>query len=407
MPESNNGWILNADQIANAVNQSASNAQSALSGINGNEFLYTSNYLDVSANFLRREATDWKRKIADDKQLLDYYSSENDIIGDTALSARDAVLNAVYDLSNIADMMMAEVDSFCLAGIPNVSGIAVSALQEYTTEYIFNQLFNPILNAFELIQPLASNMFNLPNLPIVGNLSQIITNIINVTGVLARLPKGVLESARKKAEENPESFPEYARHIIGDIVDKIVTAFKEVIEIIKTFVQNIQLGLLVMALNIINSLIPVAQDIMQLAQSAYDLIKNLMMSQAKLFEYFYKMLEQKLKDMWNVICYANTALFNSPESEDMINFIKQDIEYCNGQLQQIDNRFREIDQVREQVANSEAVQNANEFIKSVDSAKRGTNILNSRVLKAELQYAKDDAIRKLSLNVDNQVSQRY
>lgn len=407
MPESNNGWILNAEQIANAVNQSASNVQSALSGINGDEFLYTSNYLDVSANFLRREATDWKRKIADDKQLLDYYSSENDIIGDTALSARDAVLNAVYDLSNIADMMMAEVDSFCLAGIPNVSGIAVSALQEYTTEYIFNQMFNPILNAFELIQPLASNMFNLPNLPIVGNLSQIITNIINVTRVLARVPKGVLESARKKAEENPESFPEYARHIIGDIVDKIVTAFKEVIEIIKTFVQNIQLGLLVMVLNIINSLIPVAQDIMQLAQSAYNLIKNLMMSQAKLFEYFYKMLEQKLKDMWNVICYANTALFNSPESEDMINSIKDDIEYCNGQLQQIDNRFREIDQVREQVANSEAVQNANEFIKSVDSAKRGTNILNSRVLKAELQYAKDDAIRKLSLNVDNQVSQRY
>ena len=262
---------------------------------------------------------------------------------------KQEIQSAIEELRQTRDEMWNEVEEFAI-GMVTLSNYTGKGMTE---EELFSMLFDPLQAALQPILDFLPNL-GLPEIPIIGNLTQIIKKISDMGRMIRRLPQEYVDAARKEAEEAKAAEKELAaaqkterqrgmgwwdrraddfkNSQFGKICKEIVDILGEVLHIIAMIAQNVTLFAILELIKLLKPVLDAFQiavgTVVTLLENAYTLIRTLIYSSAQLLRYFYKMLEKKLTQLWDILVYVCSGGWSLPENL-MISAAYGDIVCCN------------------------------------------------------------------------------
>lgn len=276
-----------------------------------------------------------------DYALLSSYVQGNADIDLSNLKISEDLHNVVVQLEKIKEEMKAEMN-FEKFGDAIVSSAESSfqAGRESAVETL-QTMIDPLTAAVLALQDSVLTKMGIPEVPVIGNIQQIIVKIGEIGRVVSRLSSEDRENAKKAAKkEAEESGGNMVERLYEDsIVDKIVTelrnTFWEVLELLQKIIACIEPFLLMMLLEKLKPVIDyfglAVGEIYGIAENAYTVGKMLIFNQAKLLDLFAEAIRSKIEDLWDIVRYFIHG--GELPNDAMISAIAKDIVCCDFDIQ--------------------------------------------------------------------------
>lgn len=291
-------------------------------------------------------------QIDEDKELLEQYQNNKSETISIGTQIKNEILSALTELERTKAEMEAELESFALGMLESFLEHANS--QDVATE-MFNMIFDPFIAALDPLMEVVGSV-GLPEVPIIGNLKTIIQKIAKTGQIISKLPKEVREAARKEAEaqKNAEKaaaesekalrqdgmswwerqVDDFENSPFGKVCKEIVEIFKQIVDIIIMICQCAAMAALMMLLEKLKPILNALGDIIAIISNVQTVMRMLLYSSAQMIKYFYKMLEEKLTDLWNIVRYVIDGGWSLPVN-GMISAIHADMLCCEFEMSSI------------------------------------------------------------------------
>lgn len=298
-------------------------------------------------------------QIEEDRVLLEEYKNQKSETLNIGAMVKEELMKTINELQNTKNELEKELDAF--AGVLWDEFVSHAS---QSPEEIFNQIFEPFLQALTPLMEVVSSV-GLPEVPIIGNIQNIIQKIAKTGQLIAKLPKEVRDAARKEAEAKKKVEQElrkaeadaataerklkqenqnmswwerqkddFKNSPIGKVILEIVEIFKQVLQIITMICQCALYAAILMILEKLKPIIGMLGDVVALVTNAYTVLKMLMFSQAQMLKFFYKMLEEKLSELYGIVTYVIDGGWSLPVNF-MISAIYADMLCCEYDISSI------------------------------------------------------------------------
>lgn len=298
-------------------------------------------------------------QLEEDKTLLSSYKDQKSETIQIGMAIKNQIINTINELENTKNDLEKELQEF--------AGIVWDEFTDHagrSAEDIFNEIFEPFMQALTPLMDLVGSV-GLPEVPIIGNLQAIIQKIAKTGQLISRLPKEVREAARKEADEQKKLEKErrtaeaeaaeaerkykqvdqnmswwdrqkddFRNSPFGKIILEIVEIFTQVIHVVWMICQCSVYAALLMLLEKLKPLLSQLGDIIALISNAFSVMKMLMLSSAQMIRFFYKVLEEKLSELWNVVRYVIDGGWSMPIN-GMISAVYADMICCEFEISSI------------------------------------------------------------------------
>lgn len=295
----------------------------------------------------------------EDAALLSTYKEQKSDTQNIGLMIKNEILKSIEELRATKDELEKELEEFAGVVWDEFSDSANQSAMD-----IFNQIFDPLMQAITPLMDLVGSV-GLPEVPIIGNLQSIIQKIAKTGQLISRLPREVRNAAREEAEKQKKAHKELAKaqadteeaerkykqvdqnmtwwdrqmddfknSPIGKILLEIVEVFIQVIEVLKMICQCAVYAALIMLLEKLKPLLQQLGTIISIITNALTVMKMLMFSSAQLIRFFYKVLEEKLSELWNIVRYVIDGGWSMPVN-GMISAIHADMICCEFEMSSI------------------------------------------------------------------------
>lgn len=295
----------------------------------------------------------------EDDALLSSYKEQKSETVQIGMMIKSQILGAINELQRGRDDLEKELEEFA-----GVVWDEFASHSSRTAEDVFNDIFDPFLQALTPLMDVVGSV-GLPEVPIIGNLQTLIQKIAKTGQLISRLPKTMRDAAKKEADEQRElekkriaaetefadaerkykqvdknmtwwdrQMDDFKNSPFGKILLEIVEIFKQVIQVVIMICQCAVYAALLMLLEKLKPLLQQLGDIIALISNALSVMKMLMLSSAQMVRFFYKMLEEKLSDLWNVVRYVIAGGWSLPVN-GMISAIHADMICCEFEMSSI------------------------------------------------------------------------
>ena len=295
----------------------------------------------------------------EDAALLSSYKEQKEDFQNIGLMIKNEILKSVEELRQTKDELENELAAFAGVVWDDFTNHANQSAMD-----IFNQIFDPLMQAITPLMDVVSNV-GLPEVPILGNLQAIIQKIAKTGQLIAKLPKEVRAAARQEMEDKKKAEKElrkaqaeadeaarkykqinenmswwdrqmddFKASPFGKIVLEIVDIFMQVIEVLKMICQCAVYAALMMLLEKLKPILQQLGDIIALISNALTVMKMLMLSSAQMIRFFYKMLEEKLSELWGLVQYVIGGGWSMPVNA-LISAVHADMICCEFEMSSI------------------------------------------------------------------------
>lgn len=357
----------------------------------------------------------------EDAVLLSSYKEDKSEFENIGLTIKNEILKSIDELRQTKDELEQELAAF--------AGVVWDEFSDHATQSamdIFNQIFDPLMQAITPLMDVVSNV-GLPEVPILGNLQAVIQKIAKTGQLISKLPRDVRNAARqemadkKKAEKElrkaqadadeaerkykqinenmtwwDRQMDDFKASPFGKIVLEIVDIFMQVLEVLTMICQCAVYAALLMLLEKLKPLLQQLGDIIALISNALSVMKMLMFSQAQLIRFFYKMLEEKLSELWGLVQYVIGGGWSLPVN-GLISAVHADMICCEFEMSSINmeiGRLQLDHKIENDVSNREMWQQRINSLTAAAEQNSGPNDLDpfaaqaAEYVKRELQKAR-------------------
>lgn len=203
-------------------------------------------------------------------------------------------------------------------------------------------IVDPLVESVTMLQDSILNKMQIPDLPIIGSIQDILKEIANIGRVVSKVDPQLREEARNRAKKEKEEANKnkgwfasvYEDSWLEAIVNEIVEIIRQVILLIKDIISLIQPFLLMMLLDILKPVIEafglVIGEIYGICASVVELGKMLIYNQAKLLDMFAQAIIEKISEIWDIFRYV---MYGGALPKDaMISALAGDIVSCNFEI---------------------------------------------------------------------------
>ena len=300
----------------------------------------------------------------EDKVLLSTYKEDKVKIEQIGFDIKEQIKTVVEEIENTVSSLESELLN---AGLGLVNTFKSQAT--LTPEEIFNMLFEPFMQALEPLMSIIGTV-GLPEIPVIGNIQNIIQQIAKTGSIISKLPKQVREAARaeaklkkqkeeleKKKKETSDQLAEaqnaqkegsswdrpseFAKSRLGKIVNDIVSIFWDVLKIITMICECAVIAAIMMLIEKIKPIVGALGNIVAIITSAQTVMKMLILSASQMVRYFYKMLVDKLSELWDIISFVVDGGFSLPVNA-LISGVHADMICCEFEMSSINMKIDDI-----------------------------------------------------------------
>lgn len=326
----------------------------------------------------------------EDAALLSSYKEQKSDFQNIGFTIKNEILKSIDELRQTKDELESELAAF--------AGVVWDDFADHANQSamdVFNQMFDPLMQAIAPLMDVVSNV-GLPEVPILGNLQAVIQKIVKTGKLISKLPREVRDAARQEmadkknvekelrkaqadADEAARKYKQINQNMrwwdrqvddfkaspFGKIILEIVDIFMQVIEVLKMICQCAVYAALIMLLEKLKPLLQQLGDIIALISNALTVMKMLMLSSAQLIRFFYKMLEEKLSELWGLVQYVIGGGWSLPVN-GLISAVHADMICCEFEMSSINMEINRLELDHKVDIDAEIQKNWEKYSKSLE-----------------------------------------
>jgi len=275
-----------------------------------------------------------------DYSLLSGYVYGNANASDSSFDISKFFSDVIAQLEKIKEQMQAEMNwEKFVDTLGDTFTSAFQAGRENAMDKL-TAMLDPLTAAVVTLQDAVLTKMGIPDIPVIGNIQQILVKLGDIGRVVSRLPAETRAQARKAAKEEEEKKGGsalarlYENSILEKIVNQLVDLFWQALDLLKQIINCIYPFLLMM---LIEKLKPVIEffslalgEIVGIAENAYTVAKMIIFNQAQLLNLFAETIRSKVEELWDVVRFFIHG--GSLPNDAMISAVAMDIICCDFQI---------------------------------------------------------------------------